>query len=58
MSKLIPVVGNVCESDLGMDTEAQNHIAKEVHVVVNSAATTSFEERLVLLVLHNSLIIS
>ncbi|XP_054811952.1 fatty acyl-CoA reductase 2, chloroplastic-like [Prosopis cineraria] len=45
MSKLIPVVGTVCEPDLGMDSHTATDIAKQVHVVVNSAATTSFDER-------------
>ncbi|XP_028774327.1 fatty acyl-CoA reductase 2 [Neltuma alba] len=45
MRKLIPVVGTVCEADLGMDAHTVNEIANQVHVVVNSAATTAFDER-------------
>ncbi|KAI9104283.1 hypothetical protein K1719_023119 [Acacia pycnantha] len=45
MRKLVPVVGTVCESDLGMDAHTANDIAKQVHVVINSAAATSFDER-------------
>ncbi|KAK4253636.1 hypothetical protein QN277_010284 [Acacia crassicarpa] len=45
MRKLVPVVGTVWESDLGMDAHTANDIAKQVHVVINSAATTSFDER-------------
>ncbi|XP_028787436.1 fatty acyl-CoA reductase 2-like [Neltuma alba] len=45
MRKLIPVAGTVCEADLEMDANTANDIANQVHVVVNSAATTSFDER-------------
>ena len=36
--KLIPVVGNVCESNLGMDAASANEIAKEVDVIIHLAA--------------------
>ncbi|XWS43283.1 hypothetical protein CRYUN_Cryun16bG0089700 [Craigia yunnanensis] len=45
LSKLIPVVGNVCESDLGLDGDSPDVIAKEVDIIVNSAANTTFDER-------------
>ncbi|XP_024024401.1 fatty acyl-CoA reductase 2 [Morus notabilis] len=45
LSKLVPVVGNVCESDLGLDDALAGTIAKEVDVIVNSAANTTFDER-------------
>ncbi|WRX23895.1 Fatty acyl-coenzyme A reductase [Theobroma cacao] len=45
LSKLVPVVGNVCESDLGLDGELADMIAKEVDIIVNSAANTTFDER-------------
>ena len=45
-SKLVPVVGNVCESDLGFDDDLADVIAKEVDIIVNSAANTTFDERL------------
>ncbi|GFY81651.1 Jojoba acyl CoA reductase-related male sterility protein [Actinidia rufa] len=44
-SKLVPVVGNMYESDLGMDSDLATMIAKEVDVIVNSAADTSFDGR-------------
>uniref|UniRef100_A0A7N2MCY1 Fatty acyl-CoA reductase n=1 Tax=Quercus lobata TaxID=97700 RepID=A0A7N2MCY1_QUELO len=43
--KLVPVVGNVCESNLGMDPCTANEIAKKVDVIINSAANTTFDER-------------
>lgn len=46
LSKLVPVVGNVCDSDLGLDDDIAETIAKEVDVIVNSAANTTFDERL------------
>lgn len=39
------MVGNVCESDLGLDDALAGTIAKEVDVIVNSAANTTFDER-------------
>lgn len=46
LSKLIPVVGNVCETDLGLDEDAAEFMTREVDVIINSAATTTFHERL------------
>ncbi|CAH9063346.1 unnamed protein product [Cuscuta europaea] len=45
LNKLVPVVGNVCDSGLGMDEHTAEMIAKEVDVIVNSAANTTFDER-------------
>lgn len=45
LSKLVPVVGNVCESNLGFDDNLADLIANEVDVIVNSAANTTFDER-------------
>lgn len=45
LSKLVPVVGNVSETNLGLDKDLTNVIAKEVDVIVNSAANTTFDER-------------
>ncbi|WCJ34088.1 Fatty acyl-CoA reductase 2 chloroplastic [Euphorbia peplus] len=45
LSKLVPVVGNVCDSNLGLDEDLANLIANEVDVIVNSAANTTFDER-------------
>ncbi|CAN1133825.1 Fatty acyl-CoA reductase 2, chloroplastic [Linum perenne] len=45
LSKLVPVVGNVCESGLGMEPELSDLIADDVDVIVNSAANTTFDER-------------
>ncbi|XP_031128582.1 fatty acyl-CoA reductase 2 [Ipomoea triloba] len=45
LSKLVPVVGNVCESGLGIDDHTAEVIAKEVDIIVNSAANTTFDER-------------
>lgn len=46
LSKLVPVVGNVSDSDLGLEHDIAGLIAKEVDVIVNSAANTTFHERL------------
>lgn len=44
-SKLVPVMGNMCEPDLGIaNIELATRMAKEVDVIVNSAASTTFDE--------------
>ncbi|XAR70055.1 Long-chain-fatty-acyl-CoA reductase [Bertholletia excelsa] len=45
LSKLVPVLGNVCESNLGLEEHTLDAISKEVDVIVNSAANTTFDER-------------
>ncbi|KAL3623808.1 hypothetical protein CASFOL_032624 [Castilleja foliolosa] len=45
LSKLVPVVGNVCETNLGLDEDVATSMANEVDVIVNSAANTTFDER-------------
>ncbi|KAA8518323.1 hypothetical protein F0562_015793 [Nyssa sinensis] len=45
LSKLVPVVGNVCEPNLGLEEDLAAVIAREVDVIVNSAANTTFDER-------------
>ena len=45
MRKLVPVVGKVCESNLGMDPCTANEIAKKVDVIINAAANRTFDER-------------
>ncbi|PIN12715.1 Acyl-CoA reductase [Handroanthus impetiginosus] len=45
LSKLVPVVGNLLESNLGLDEDSADSIAKEVDVIINSAANTTFDER-------------
>ncbi|KAL8149635.1 fatty acyl-CoA reductase 2, chloroplastic-like [Apium graveolens] len=45
LDKLIPVAGDVCESDLGIETNLAAEIAQAVNVVVNSSANTTFDER-------------
>ncbi|KAF5207250.1 Fatty acyl-coa reductase [Thalictrum thalictroides] len=43
--KLVPVVGNVCETNIGMEAGLADHIANEVEIIVHSAGDTSFDER-------------
>ncbi|XP_047337277.1 fatty acyl-CoA reductase 2, chloroplastic [Impatiens glandulifera] len=45
LSKLVPVMGNVCDNNIGMEDNAANMIAQEVDIIVNSAANTTFDER-------------
>ncbi|KAJ4823884.1 Fatty acyl-CoA reductase 2 [Turnera subulata] len=45
MSKIVPVLGDICESNLGLEEDLVDEIANEVDVIVNSAANTTFDER-------------
>nr|ACA28679.1 male sterility-related protein [Linum usitatissimum]ACA28680.1 male sterility-related protein [Linum usitatissimum] len=45
LSKLVPVAGDVCKSNLGLEQEIADLIADDVDVIVNSAANTTFDER-------------
>ncbi|KAL0402769.1 UNVERIFIED_CONTAM: Fatty acyl-CoA reductase 2 [Sesamum radiatum] len=43
--KLIPVVGNICEPNLGMDFNSCRAIMKDVDIIIESAASTTLNER-------------
>ncbi|PIN12713.1 Long-chain-fatty-acyl-CoA reductase [Handroanthus impetiginosus] len=45
LSKLVPVVGNIRKSNLGLDEDSADSIAKDVDIIINSAANTTFDER-------------
>lgn len=45
MSKLVPVCGDVCSANLGIDADKTNEIAKEIDVIINSAANTTWDTR-------------
>ncbi|CAN6991896.1 unnamed protein product [Brassica rapa subsp. trilocularis] len=45
LDKLVPVTGNICDSNIGLQTDSAEEIAKEVDVIINSAANTTFNER-------------
>nr|XP_016440026.1 PREDICTED: fatty acyl-CoA reductase 2-like [Nicotiana tabacum] len=45
LSKLVPVVGNIHEPNLGMDIITAHQIAEETDLIVDSAANTTFDER-------------
>ncbi|XP_010559061.1 PREDICTED: fatty acyl-CoA reductase 6, chloroplastic-like [Tarenaya hassleriana] len=44
-SKLIPVVGDISQNNLGMDSETADMIFKEIDVIISSAARTTFDDR-------------
>lgn len=46
LNKLVPVVGNISESNLGLEGDLAKVIANEVDVIINSAANTTLHERL------------
>ncbi|KAK6943999.1 Fatty acyl-coenzyme A reductase, NAD-binding domain, partial [Dillenia turbinata] len=46
LRRLVPVVGNICEPNLGMHNDVAMEIAREVDVIISSAANTTFDERL------------
>ncbi|RLM79805.1 fatty acyl-CoA reductase 2-like [Panicum miliaceum] len=43
--KLVPVAGNVTEANLGVAPKLADEIVDEVDIIVNSAASTTFDER-------------
>ncbi|KAK3148280.1 hypothetical protein QOZ80_3BG0293030 [Eleusine coracana subsp. coracana] len=43
--KLVPVVGDVRETNIGIAPELADQIADQVDVIINSAANTTFDER-------------
>ncbi|KAJ4847377.1 hypothetical protein Tsubulata_218019 [Turnera subulata] len=45
-SKLVPVLGNVSEDNLGMDPDTMTRLAEEINVIIHSAALTIPEGRL------------
>ncbi|KAK9196493.1 hypothetical protein WN943_004622 [Citrus x changshan-huyou] len=45
LNKLVPVVGNISESNLGLEGDLAKVIANEVDVIINSAANTTLHER-------------
>ncbi|WOK98643.1 fatty acyl-CoA reductase 2 [Canna indica] len=45
LRKLVPLVGNIREANLGMEAELADEISKKVDVIINSAANTTFDER-------------
>ena len=44
-SKLVPVAGNMREMNIGIEEHVANLIAGEVDMIINSAATTTFDQR-------------
>ncbi|XP_010559064.1 PREDICTED: fatty acyl-CoA reductase 6, chloroplastic-like [Tarenaya hassleriana] len=44
-SKLIPIVGDISQNNLGMDPETADSISKEIDVIISSAARTTFDDR-------------
>ncbi|PHT71588.1 hypothetical protein T459_22373 [Capsicum annuum] len=44
-NKLVPIVGNIYEPNLGMDIIISQKIAQEIDLIIDSAAITTFDER-------------
>eukprot|EP01018_Ginkgo_biloba_P021071 Gb_18690 [translate_table: standard] len=45
LRRLIPVVGDVTRDELGIEADVADELVSEVDIIVNSAATTTFDER-------------
>ncbi|KAL3621596.1 hypothetical protein CASFOL_036508 [Castilleja foliolosa] len=43
--KLIPIVGNICETNLGMDSDSAHTVQRDVDIIIQSAASTTLNER-------------
>ncbi|KAL0867047.1 hypothetical protein Bca101_046165 [Brassica carinata] len=44
-SKLIPIIGDIGEENLGMNSEAADKISEEIDVIINCAGRTTFDDR-------------
>ncbi|WZY87738.1 hypothetical protein YC2023_044473 [Brassica napus] len=44
-NKLIPVIGDIGEENLGIDSETADKISDEIDVIINSAGRTTFDDR-------------
>lgn len=49
LNKLVVVDGAVTDDDLGMEEKVTMELSESVDVIVNSAANTTFDERLIAL---------
>lgn len=45
LERLVPVVGDITQHNLGIDTDMVDILRKEVDIIITSAATTTFDER-------------
>jgi len=45
LERLVPVVGDISQYNLGIDTDMADILRKEVDIIITSAATTTFDER-------------
>ncbi|KZV34796.1 fatty acyl-CoA reductase 2-like [Dorcoceras hygrometricum] len=52
--KLIPIVGDITEPNLGMDNDSANAIMKDVDVIIQSAASTTLNDRYDMLIELNA----
>ncbi|CAH8363386.1 unnamed protein product [Eruca vesicaria subsp. sativa] len=44
-NKLIPIIGDIGEENLGMNSEAADKISEEIDVIINCAGRTTFDDR-------------
>lgn len=54
-SKLIPILGDIGEDNLGIESEISAKISCEIDVVISCAGRTTFDDRCLLCVLHLTL---
>ncbi|CAH8363383.1 unnamed protein product [Eruca vesicaria subsp. sativa] len=57
-SKLVPIIGDIGEENLGMNSEAADKISEEIDVIINCAGRTTFDDRCVFLLAPLPLLIS
>lgn len=44
-SKLIPVIGDIGETNLGIESEIAGKISEEIDVIINCGGRTTFDDR-------------
>jgi fatty acyl-CoA reductase len=46
--KIVPLTGDIIYDNFGLDSSGADAMSKEIDIIINGAATTSFYERYVL----------
>ena len=53
LKRLVPVAGDMTKQNLGIEKDMVHVLTKEVDIIVSSAATTTFDERLYIYILKH-----
>lgn len=45
LEQVVPVAGNICETNIGIQEDVAHSIAREVDIIIHSASSTEFDGR-------------